>query len=99
MSRGAAAVTAMYLRFVTPIIHPDSRVEAGFFRSSWYLYRNGCPDWILAELDREFDWFRVHLPVPPRVSRHSSGATRSTASAGSIRMRARQSAMPAIAPG
>jgi hypothetical protein len=69
-SRGTAAVFAMYLRFVTPLIHPASRVEAGFFQTSWYLQENGCPDWILAELARESDWFRLHLPVPPWFSRH-----------------------------
>lgn len=59
----------MYMRFVTPLIHPDSRVETGFFRASWYLYRNGAPDWILVELDAQFDWFDAHLPVPPRTGR------------------------------
>lgn len=60
----------MYVRFVTPLIHPASRVEAGFFQASWYLYRNGCPHWILDELDDQFDWFNLHLPVPKQISRH-----------------------------
>ena len=45
----------MYVRFVTPLIHPDSRVETGFFRASWYLHRIGAPDWILRELYDEFE--------------------------------------------
>lgn len=60
----------MYVRFVTPLIHPQSRVETGFFRASWYLYRNGAPDWILQELESEFEWFNDHLPIPGRVARH-----------------------------
>lgn len=60
----------MYVRFVTPLIHPNSRVEAGFFRASWYLYRTGCPDWIHAELGEQFDWFNEHLPIPGRIGRH-----------------------------
>ena len=60
----------MFVRFVTPLVHPYSRVETGFFRASWYLYRNGCPGWILEELENEFDWFNMHLPVPGRVARH-----------------------------
>jgi hypothetical protein len=70
LSRGSAAVAAMYLRFVTPLLDPASRVEAGFFCSSWHLEQNGCPDWIRAELDREFGWFGLHLPVPLRLTRH-----------------------------
>jgi hypothetical protein len=60
----------MFVRFVTPLIHPLSRVECGFFRASWYLYQNDAPAWILAELDNEFDWFNDHLPIPGRVARH-----------------------------
>lgn len=60
----------MYVRFVTPLIHPCSRVETGFFRASWYLYRNGCASWILDELESEFDWFDRHLPIPGRIARH-----------------------------
>ncbi len=60
----------MYLRFVTPLIHPASRVEAGFFQASWFLYRNGCPGWILDELDIQFDWFNLNLPVPEQIGRH-----------------------------
>jgi len=54
----------MYLRFVTPLIHPHSRVESGFFRASWYLNRTNCPDWIHQELADQFDWFAEHLPIP-----------------------------------
>jgi hypothetical protein len=60
----------MYVRFVTPLIHPDSRVESGFFRASWYLDRLGCPGWIQSELDVQFDWFNAHLPTPKQVARH-----------------------------
>jgi hypothetical protein len=59
----------MYVRFVTPLIHPYSRVEAGFFQASWYIRRRACPDWILAELDDQFDWFNRYLPVPDRLGR------------------------------
>ena len=60
----------MYLRFVTPLIHPYSRVESGFFRASWYLHRTNCPDWIHQELSDQFDWFAQHLPLPGRIARH-----------------------------
>ena len=59
----------MYVRFVTPLVHPASRVEAGFFQASWYIYRNGCPKWITDELEAQFRWFNKHLPVPKRLSR------------------------------
>lgn len=59
----------MYVRFVTPLIHPDSKVEAGFFRASWYIYRRGCPRWITQELESQFAWFNRHLPIPERVGR------------------------------
>ena len=60
----------MYLRFVTPLIHPHSRVESGFFRASWYVYQNNCPDWIRQELSDQFSWFGQHLPIPGRIARH-----------------------------
>ena len=60
----------MYLRFVTPLIHPHSRVESGFFRASWYIQRNNCPDWIRQELSDQFTWFAEHLPLPGRIARH-----------------------------
>jgi hypothetical protein len=60
----------MYLRFVTPLIHPRSRVESGFFRASWYIYQNNCPDWIRQELSDQFSWFGQHLPIPGRIARH-----------------------------
>ncbi|MER8415985.1 hypothetical protein [Mesorhizobium sp. M1329] len=66
----STAGVIMYVRFVTPLIHPASRVETGFFRASWYLYRNGCPNWIQSELEDQFDWFNHHLPSPGRVGRH-----------------------------
>ena len=59
----------MYVRFVTPLIHPDSRVESGFFRASWYLDRIGCPSWIRSELDQQFAWFNDNLAKPDRVAR------------------------------
>ncbi|WP_298281155.1 hypothetical protein [uncultured Bradyrhizobium sp.] len=45
-------------------------MESGFFRASWYLYRNDCPDWIRQALSDEFDWFSRHLPIPGRIARH-----------------------------
>lgn len=60
----------MYLRFVTPLIHPDSGVESGFFRSSWYLRQLGCPAWIQSELDSQFNWFDENLALPGRIARH-----------------------------
>jgi hypothetical protein len=59
----------MYVRFVTPVIDPDSRVGCGFFRAAWYLEEIDCPSWIQSELDQQFDWFRANLPVPERVAR------------------------------
>ena len=60
----------MYLRFVTPLIHPQSRVESGFFRASWYIHQNACPDWIRQELSDQFKWFAQHLLIPGRIARH-----------------------------
>jgi hypothetical protein len=60
----------MYVRFVTPVIDPDSRVECGFFQAAWYLETIGCSAWIQHELDREFAWFRENLPVPRTLARH-----------------------------
>ena len=59
----------MYMRFVTPLVDPDTRVECGYFRSAWYLYQNGAPQWVLSELEREFAWFSKHLPIPGRLGR------------------------------
>ena len=60
----------MYMRFVTPLIHPQSRVESGFFRAAWYIYQNECADWIRQELGLQFDWFAAQLPLPGRIARH-----------------------------
>lgn len=60
----------MYVRFVTPLVHPRSRVESGFFRAAWYVHQNDCPDWIRQELKLQFDWFNEHLPLPGRIARH-----------------------------
>ena len=70
MTQYAPRRVVMFLRFVTPLIHPRSRVESGFFRASWYVYQNDCPDWIRQELDDQFDWFGRHLPIPGRIARH-----------------------------
>jgi len=59
----------MYLRFVTPLIHPHSRVESGFFRASWYIQRINCPDWIRQELEDQFAWYAQNLPIPARIGR------------------------------
>ena len=69
MRRQRAACVTMYVRFVTPLVHPASRTECGFFRASWYLYRIGAPSWILDELETEFDWFGQYLPLPGRIAR------------------------------
>lgn len=60
----------MYVRFVTPLIHPCSRVESGFFRASWCLSRLNAPAWLQAELQDQMSWFNANLPVPGRVARH-----------------------------
>jgi hypothetical protein len=65
----------MYVRFVTPLIHPDSRVESGFFRAAWYLDGIGCPDWIRTELDEQFAWFNDNLPCPRAASQTSGRFT------------------------
>ncbi len=57
----------MYVRFVSPIIDPLSRVEAGFFRSVWAIHQRRQPDWLLRELDAQFDWFNAALSIPGRV--------------------------------
>jgi len=57
----------MYVRFVSPLIHPVSRVEAGFFRSAWFIYRRRQPDWLVEELNAQFDWFNRELALPGRV--------------------------------
>lgn len=62
--------SSQYVRFVTPLIHPWSGVESGFFQASWYLYRNGAPRWITDELSEQFDWYNRYLAVPDRIGRH-----------------------------
>lgn len=64
-----AACTIMYVRFVTPLVHPASRVESGFFQASWYLDRIGAPRWIHDELEKELEWFNTYLPIPGRLGR------------------------------
>jgi hypothetical protein len=64
----------MYLRFVTPLIHPDTGVESGFFRAYWYLFEIKSPEWIISELEGQFDWFKTHLAKPERL-RGSRGRT------------------------
>jgi hypothetical protein len=60
----------MYVRFVTPVIHPQSRVATGLFRAICFYEDEGvipeCYDDRLYEL---FDWFNENLPVPRRLSR------------------------------
>ncbi len=89
----------MYLRFVTPLIHPHSRVESGFFRASWYIHRNGCPDWIRQELSEQFNWFGQHLPIPGRIARHFKRRDSIWGFAGSIPTPARRSAARATVRG
>lgn len=60
----------MYVRFVTPLIDPDARVECGFFRSYWYVERLGAPEWLMLELRIQFAWFNDELDAPGRVVRH-----------------------------
>ena len=59
----------MYVRFVTPLIHPHARAECGFFHAAWYLRQTGCPDWIHSELEGQFTWFNENLSVPRQVVR------------------------------
>lgn len=60
----------MYVRFVTPLIDPSTRVETGIFQSKFQLRENGCADWILRELQPHWDWFNEHLAVPTRLGMH-----------------------------
>lgn len=56
---------AMYLRFVTADVDPYSRAETGIFRAPRHVLSDAAtPAWISNELDREYDWFNEHLPVP-----------------------------------
>ena len=57
--QASIAGVIMYVRFVTPLIHPDSRVETGFFHAAWYLHDIGCPDWIHGELQDKIG--RAHV--------------------------------------
>jgi hypothetical protein len=60
----------MHVRFVTPLVHPASGVECGFFRAAEYLAENTVQPWLRYELDAQFDWFGENLPIPDRIARH-----------------------------
>jgi len=60
----------MFVRFVTPIIHPESGVATGLFRAFGFYEDEGLiPDCYQDRLDELFDWFNENLPVPDRLSR------------------------------
>src|SRR5262249_29092816 len=60
----------MFVRFVTPIIHPESGVATGLFRAFGFYEDEGLiPDCYQDRLDELFDWFNENLPVPYRLSR------------------------------
>lgn len=60
----------MYMRFVTPLIHPHSRVETGFFRASTHIYSRGVEPWLVSEYREQMDWFNANLPIPRRLAHH-----------------------------
>jgi hypothetical protein len=60
----------MHVRFVTPLVHPASRVECGFFRAAEYITANNDQPWLDTELDAQFDWFNKHLPMPEKIAHH-----------------------------
>jgi len=59
----------MFIRFVTPLRDTRTGAETGFFRAASRI-RRGAPDWIINELDEQFDWFAENLPIPDRVVRN-----------------------------
>jgi hypothetical protein len=60
----------MFVRFVTPIIHPQSRVSSGLFRAfDLYEDQDLIPACYLDRADELFEWFNDNLPVPDRLSR------------------------------
>jgi len=59
----------MFIRFVTPVRDAQTGAETGFFRAASHIHHDS-PDWIVRDLDEQFDWFDQHLPIPDRVARH-----------------------------
>ena len=58
----------MYLRFVVPQRHPDSRVEGGIFRSIGNVISDPLqPKWLRQHLRADLGWFNDNLPVPDRL--------------------------------
>ena len=70
-SLGAAPMgISMFVRFVTPIVHPRSRVACGLFRA-FSLYEDDglIPECYDDRIEELCDWFNANLPVPDRLSR------------------------------
>src|SRR5207302_5115420 len=58
-----------YIRFVAPLIDPDSRVEEGIFMAAYRLRDEGdIPSYQREELRSQLQWFNDHLPVPAPLS-------------------------------
>ncbi len=60
------AAVIMYVRFVTPLIDSDTRVETGIFQSYFRLLELDCPQWVIDQIDDHWEWFGEHLAIPPR---------------------------------
>jgi len=61
---------SMFVRFVTPIIHPRSRVACGLFRAfSFYEDEGLIPECYDDRIEELCNWFNVNLRVPDRLSR------------------------------
>lgn len=60
----------MYVRFVTPLIDADTRVETGIFHSRFELVKGQWPDWLEDAFQDEIDWFNEHLQLPSRLGIH-----------------------------
>jgi hypothetical protein len=57
----------MYVRFVTPLIDADTRVETGIFQSRRQYLGARQPDWLLDAFQVEVDWFNECLDEPVRL--------------------------------
>lgn len=60
----------MYVRFVTPLIDAETRVEAGIFQSRQQLLTDQWLEWLEDAFQEEIDWFNDHLAVPTRFGIH-----------------------------
>ena len=60
----------MHVRFVSPVIDRDTRVEAGFFRTRQILGTQNGPEWVQNELKEQFDWYNDNLEAPDELGKY-----------------------------